>query len=155
MKVDLLVIGYGNELLGDDGVGPAVARAVQRWRHPRICAIAAHQLTPELVEAIADAERVVFVDARLSTGEFMVERVTPTTGANGGHTSDPGWLMGLAERCLRTRRAGVAGDHPRCRPWTDSRAVGGGNSGQVVGPGVDRRDSESILRWRTVRAPHT
>jgi hydrogenase maturation protease len=48
MNTDLLVIGYGNELRSDDGVGPRVARAVAEWRLPGVEAIAVHQLTLEL-----------------------------------------------------------------------------------------------------------
>jgi Ni,Fe-hydrogenase maturation factor len=48
----ILVIGYGNELRGDDAIGQWVARAV-----------AAHQLTPELAEDLAHTDYAVFVDA--------------------------------------------------------------------------------------------
>ncbi|MDR7554702.1 MAG: hydrogenase maturation protease [Armatimonadota bacterium] len=57
-----LVIAWGNPLRGDDGAGPAVARAVAARGSAtvRIC----HQLTPELAADVAAASRVVFVDAR-------------------------------------------------------------------------------------------
>ena len=43
MKVRLLVIGYGNELRGDDGVGPWVARSVADWQVAGVEAVAVHQ----------------------------------------------------------------------------------------------------------------
>lgn len=58
-----LVIGYGNTLRGDDGVGPLAAEQVQRWKLPHVTAISCHQLTPELAEAARHADAVVFVDA--------------------------------------------------------------------------------------------
>src|SRR5262249_51109422 len=82
MKARLLVIGYGNELRGDDGVGPAAARAVAAWAEPCVQAIATHQLTPELADAIAGAEEVVFVDARIGAGEVVLHRVTPSSTAS-------------------------------------------------------------------------
>jgi hydrogenase maturation protease len=95
MKTDLLVIGYGNELLGDDGVGPAVARAVENW--PGVTAIVSHGLTPELAQPIAEADRVVFVDAHAGSHEVVVVEVLPAAAPGLGHASDPGWLLALAE----------------------------------------------------------
>ena len=58
-----LVIGYGNELRGDDAVGPEVARCVAEWRRPEVVGIAVHQLTPELAVALSEVAVVIFVDA--------------------------------------------------------------------------------------------
>lgn len=93
----LLVIGYGNELCGDDGVGPLVARIVDGWGRPEVRAIATHQLTPELAAELATAERVVFVDA--AAGEVVVRPVEPSddTPAH-GHVSTPAWLLTAARR---------------------------------------------------------
>jgi len=64
--VDYLIIGYGNTLRGDDGAGPRVAEVVAGWSLPNVRAISAAQLTPELAEALAGAEVVIFVDAQVS-----------------------------------------------------------------------------------------
>lgn len=58
-----LVIGYGNTLRGDDGVGPVVTQQIALWALPHVQTRAVHQLTPELSEEIAQAEVVCFVDA--------------------------------------------------------------------------------------------
>ena len=95
--IDLLMIGYGNELRGDDGAGPQVARAVADWRRPGVRALAVHQLTPELTAELAEAERVVFVDAAVDSGMVCWRQVAAATGpAPLGHTCDPGWLLALA-----------------------------------------------------------
>ena len=54
MTGKVLVIGYGNSLRGDDGIGPAVAQAFAD-EDATECAdvIVCHQLTPELAESIA------------------------------------------------------------------------------------------------------
>jgi hydrogenase maturation protease len=96
MKPAVLVIGYGNELRGDDGAGPAAARAVAG--RPGIRAVDVHQLTPELVEEMAEVERVIFVDADASgMGAVHSRRLTPRLDAAPGHALDPAGLLGLTE----------------------------------------------------------
>ncbi len=58
-----LVIGYGNTLRGDDGVGPLVAEQVEAWNLPAVRSRVTHQLTPELAAEIAEVDLVFFVDA--------------------------------------------------------------------------------------------
>jgi hydrogenase maturation protease len=90
----LLVIGYGNELRGDDAVGPCAARVVAEWGLPGVTALAVPQLTPELALALKDVDRVVFVDAG---AELDVRRLEAATGTCAGHTSDPHGLLALTE----------------------------------------------------------
>ncbi|HUO60089.1 MAG TPA: hydrogenase maturation protease [Candidatus Acidoferrales bacterium] len=60
----MLIIGYGNPLRGDDGIGPAVMDELQ---HSPIAARAEllqrYQLGPELAEQVASSDAVIFVDA--------------------------------------------------------------------------------------------
>ncbi len=97
---DILVIGYGNELRGDDAIGLRVAEAVAAWELPGVRALAVHQLTPELSEAIAAARQVIFVDA---TTEPTVHEVqvrpldAPAVGPGGSHRSDPRGLLALTQ----------------------------------------------------------
>lgn len=62
-RYPFLIIGYGNDLRGDDAVGPEVAMAVANWHLSSVKALAVHQLTPELAPEIANADYVIFVDA--------------------------------------------------------------------------------------------
>ena len=50
-----LVIGYGNELRGDDGAGIMVARRIAENPPPGVRSIVARQLTPELADELAYA----------------------------------------------------------------------------------------------------
>jgi hydrogenase maturation protease len=95
----LLVIGYGNELRRDDGVGPRVARAVADWGVPGVRALAVHQLTPELADDIARAEEVVFIDAADgNTANVSVQQVrTALSNSLANHASSPPALLALAE----------------------------------------------------------
>jgi Ni,Fe-hydrogenase maturation factor len=58
-----LVIGYGNDLRGDDAAGPRVAELIGARELPGVRAIASRQLTPDLAEQLARADLAVFVDA--------------------------------------------------------------------------------------------
>jgi hydrogenase maturation protease len=96
----MLVMGYGNVLRGDDGAGIRIAETVAAWGSPGVEVYAVHQLTPELAEPVAAARVVVFVDARLTAdgADVRVQSLTPATGSAGlGHTSDPRFLLGLAQ----------------------------------------------------------
>ncbi|HEU5101426.1 MAG TPA: hypothetical protein VFU22_20525, partial [Roseiflexaceae bacterium] len=60
----IVVIGYGNELRGDDAIGMIVAEQVASRGWPNVCAIATRQLLPELAEDLARVGLAIFVDAR-------------------------------------------------------------------------------------------
>jgi hydrogenase maturation protease len=64
-----LVIGYGNPLRADDGLGWVVAQRLKTdlagdRSLGDVVVLAEHQLTPELAEPISRARVVIFVDAR-------------------------------------------------------------------------------------------
>jgi len=103
-----LVVGYGNPLRTDDGVGWHVAERLfhmaSRADDPRLEGVAVlrrHQLTPELALDISAATRVVLVDARhgLSAGTFTVARVERGEGSatTWSHHLGPPSLIALAD----------------------------------------------------------
>jgi hydrogenase maturation protease len=95
-----LVIGYGNPLRGDDAVGQRVAAAVEAQRWPHMQAMGVHQLTPELAEALATADRALFVDAGPMNEDAAVDvsRIEPARSLPSlGHVSDPSGLLALTE----------------------------------------------------------
>jgi hydrogenase maturation protease len=100
-SAQLLVIGYGNELRRDDGVGPKVATVVAEWNLPAIHAIACHQLTPELTDPIASSARVVFVDAAFGSGPVQIREIEPTQNSQViTHATDPRSLLALAKQAF-------------------------------------------------------
>ena len=58
----VLVVGYGNPLRGDDGLGWHAAEAL-RPVLPEAEILTVHQLTPELAEPASRADLVIFLDA--------------------------------------------------------------------------------------------
>ena len=97
-KRSLLVIGYGNTLRSDDGVGPKVAEAIATLNLPGVASLTCGLLTPELADPIAHAEQVVFVDAALdSPGEVQLRKLAPAESSQiMAHAADPRTLLALA-----------------------------------------------------------
>ncbi len=100
---DVLVIGYGNPLRGDDGVGCLVAEEVAKHifdPESKVKVVACHQLNPELAEAVAETRAVIFVAAsvELSPGEVKVTNITPDrfSPANITHQMKPSALLATA-----------------------------------------------------------
>jgi hydrogenase maturation protease len=94
-----LVVGYGNPLRQDDGLGWHVAEQLGAVPDAGRQVIVCHQLTPELAEPISRADRVVFVDARRGrvAGRVACRVVaSAVTGAALSHHLMPGALLALA-----------------------------------------------------------
>ena len=96
--VSLLVIGYGNTLRRDDGVGPKLADAVAALALPGVQALVRPQLTPELAEPISQARLVVFVDAAVDLPrEVRFRKLTPAESCQiMAHAADPSTMLALA-----------------------------------------------------------
>jgi hydrogenase maturation protease len=94
----ILVIGYGNELRRDDGLGPHVAAAIAAARYPAVRVMTCCQLQPELAADLAEARLVLFVDASAAPGRSRVElrRITADETTDWStHTGDPRALLAL------------------------------------------------------------
>lgn len=99
MVMRALVIGYGNRLRGDDGVGTTIAEIVETWQMPGVGTITPHQLTPELADSLSQVDMALFIDAswNLLAGEVSV---TPVCSVEHelivSHYATPSGLLSLA-----------------------------------------------------------
>jgi len=99
----ILLLGYGNSLRGDDGVGHILAGLLQErlqleWQTP-LRVHTDHQLTPELVSEMAEADVVIFLDAREGDGIGRVVCEIVQTDAQTGlltHNVTPAGLLSAA-----------------------------------------------------------
>jgi hydrogenase maturation protease len=93
-----LVIGYGNTLRRDDGVGPRVADAVAALALPGVRALACPLLTPELADPVSRAHVAIFVDAAVDAPrEVQLRKLGPAGSSQVmAHTASPGTLLALA-----------------------------------------------------------
>jgi hydrogenase maturation protease len=110
----VLIVGYGNGLRSDDGVGPAVAALLAI--DPRLAGAdvrAVHQLTPELALDASGASLLVLVDASADApaGEVTMWRLDPAGEAHDApgeareamsHHVDPAGIVDLARELWGT-----------------------------------------------------
>jgi hydrogenase maturation protease len=94
----LLVVGYGNTLRGDDGVGPKVADAVEALALTGVRVLACPLLTPELAEPISRAGMVIFVDAAVDAPlDVQCRKLEPAPSSQVmAHAANPATLLALA-----------------------------------------------------------
>jgi len=99
LRARLLVLGYGNTLFGDDGLGQLIAQHVADWAVPGVLALARHELTPELAADVAAADEVIFVDAALHTDGVVFVPLAPAPAEREGleHALTPAALLALAQ----------------------------------------------------------
>ena len=108
LEYDFLIIGYGNELYGDEAVGPWVATAVAEWKLPTVKSLAVPQLTPELTSELAKTNYVIFVDACAHKGvrTVQIDPISicghqPASMAFAAHSYDPLALLNLTQRLYK------------------------------------------------------
>ena len=94
-----LVIGYGNPLRGDDAAGYAAAELLRgRLSHSEVEIVSEQQLLPEMMQAISQASRVIFIDASVSgrAGKFhrIPLRPAPVCGRFTHHSTPESLLAG-------------------------------------------------------------
>lgn len=113
-----LIIGIGNPLRGDDGLGWDVASDLSsELRRDDVQILATHQLTPELSDLVSRADRVLFIDAarRGDPGTLKCQPVLPVAPpARHSHALSPATLLSMAERlygrCPAAYLLTIAGD---------------------------------------------
>lgn len=117
-----LVIGYGNPLRGDDGLGWHAVRLLEGVALAREAEVLArHQLMPELAQPASEAAAVIFVDAAGEgvPGRLQWRRVAPQAGpASFTHHLSPEALLGMAKelygRCPQAFVVSVVGGDFEC-----------------------------------------
>jgi len=95
---EVLVIGYGNELRGDDGIGPHVAGELASLRLAGVRTLSAMQLLPEMTAELVDACCAIFVDAQWGGLVPTMTAISPAGAAFGaGHSAAPQGLLALTQ----------------------------------------------------------
>jgi len=94
----VLIVGYGNPLRGDDGLGwHAAGRLAQTLGDEETMVLALEQLTLDLVDHLVASDLVIFMDACRSEapGELTIQAVeadSPPCGTFAHHLDPPGLL---------------------------------------------------------------
>jgi hydrogenase maturation protease len=95
---DILVIGYGNDWRGDDGLGPLIAESVAVLNLPGVRVRTAVQLLPEFAADLAEVRLAFFVDAAVhqSGPGVRVQFLTAESALDWcTHCADPRPLLAL------------------------------------------------------------
>jgi hydrogenase maturation protease len=110
MANSVLVIGYGNPGRQDDGLGPALAEAVEQLRLPGVTVEADYQLTVEDAAAAAAHRYVVFADASVGGREpFFFRAVHPAAPTSfSTHSLEPEAVLALARDLFQADTRGYA-----------------------------------------------
>jgi hydrogenase maturation protease len=95
-----LVIGYGNTLRSDDGVGVWVADRIAALHLPDVDVKTCHQLFPELAADILHYDTVIMVDASASGEPMTVRKCIPPPEhlPASNHNFSPELLQQLARK---------------------------------------------------------
>lgn len=94
-----LLIGIGNGLRGDDGVGYRLAELLIEEGNSPLQICAQQQLTPELAVLLAHASRVLFVDAALPGYPMGLRPLLPAATSDPlSHQLQPPQLLVLAQQ---------------------------------------------------------
>lgn len=96
----VLLIGFGNPGRLDDGLGPALAAALEPLGLPGVTVDSDYQLTVEDAAAMQEIDVVLFCDAAVcGTEPFYVAEVAPRASGEVGfstHSIDPQGVLALA-----------------------------------------------------------
>jgi len=97
----ILIVGYGNPLRSDDGLGWRAAEELsRRLPPPEVEVLTRQQLTPELADNITRANVVFFIDAARvgQPRELRCDPVTAQPGTIHTHQCSPAGLLALAQQ---------------------------------------------------------
>lgn len=113
----ILILGIGNPLRSDDGVGWWLATELSReMLRDDVHVIATQQLMPEISELASRAERVLFIDATASgePGTLEFKQIEPGCLSRHSHELSPAGVLRLAQnlygRCPTACLLAIAGE---------------------------------------------
>lgn len=99
--MSILVLGYGNPGRQDDGLGPAVATAIDQLGWPNVTAYDNYQLNIEDAMEVAAHDLVWFVDAaKTGAAPYAVSALAPVGSIEfTSHIMRPQTILAIAQQC--------------------------------------------------------
>jgi hydrogenase maturation protease len=106
--VPLLLIGYGNPARQDDGLGPALAAAIEKLNLDGVTVDSGYQLGVEDAETAARHRTVIFADAATTGPEpFAFRALAPESPQSfSSHSVAPAAVLSLAHDAFGSNVAG-------------------------------------------------
>ena len=96
---NILIVGVGNTLMGDDGIGAYVAARLDEQQLPGLRTITVQQLSSDLLDDMLSAAHTIIVDASVEDEPVQFYKVmeTASTGASHSHYTSAIQLLKMAE----------------------------------------------------------
>jgi hydrogenase maturation protease len=118
-RSDLLVVGVGNPLRQDDGVGPLLVRRLQERFGPELHALELAELDVSLAAELASYEELLVLDAAVGSASrpYSLERLAEAPALStprgfASHSFDWGFLLGVTRELYgRAPRADLLAIH--------------------------------------------
>lgn len=150
------LIGIGNRDRAEDGVGLLVAQRIADL-HPDWSVLQVRQIVPELVDCVADARVLIFVDGSVdvAVGAVQVERIAMDGSAfrrgMASHQFDPAMFLALVQLIESSHNGKSVGEYLPRQAWCvkigiEQIGFGGAISARVT-RGMERavRDIEALV----------
>lgn len=102
----VLIVGYGNSMRSDDGVGIYVASRLAEEKSAGVEVRLMHQLHLELLEELIQYEKIIFVDAAEQGPEVILQKVEPKPqeiSLTSSHQLSPAVIYQLALQVYRKK----------------------------------------------------
>ena len=92
----------GNTLRGDDGAGHWVCDAIEKAGLTGVTTLKVHQLQTELIQEMAEYDKIVIVDAAVGVSDVSIQKVEAiASGMASSHHTDTGILKLLARQLYK------------------------------------------------------
>lgn len=96
-----LMVGFGNPMRSDDGIGPYVVDRISTLEIPDVDVRICHQLGVELIDDVRSYDRIIFVDAGGGPKPYRFRRVrADAPSAASSHYLSPETLYRLAQKLV-------------------------------------------------------
>jgi hydrogenase maturation protease len=82
---NIIVVGIGNTLMGDDGIGACICKQIGISAPPHVTTLVTHQLQIELAATLSIYTHIVFADAAIGRKEIIfspLQRDTPPVSSS-------------------------------------------------------------------------
>ena len=95
-----LIVGVGNTLRGDDGIGAYICSHIDKLNVPGIKTLVVQQLDTELLETFMQFDHIILADATLEEDTVVFYPLKPgeTFPVSSSHHVNAGLLASLAEK---------------------------------------------------------
>lgn len=99
IKYNTLIIGVGNTIRGDDGIGPYICSCIEALQLGGIKTRITQQLQTDMVDELLEYHQIIIADAAIHSEDILFYAVDSTTSpAASSHHSNPAMLVALAQQ---------------------------------------------------------